>query len=241
MTQDAVQEFKVFRNQFDAQYGAALTAVVTVVTKSGTQPVQRQRLLLRPRRRAERDERLRARPSRRSTRRASADRSAGRLCMNRTHFFAAVEHLNVNTHGDRRAAGEQPVRDAGERRLRDAEPRRHADAQVDHRVDDAHALVGRYAYDNQSLGGIKKPTQDRRRPDASAPTPPTTVIHAHSLVVEDNWVLSQQQGEHAALPPAEGLPRHGAEQQRRSASAARRSAGARTASRRSTSRATPRR
>src|SRR5262245_49461736 len=35
VTQDAVQEFKVFRNQFDAQYGAALSAVVTVVTKSG--------------------------------------------------------------------------------------------------------------------------------------------------------------------------------------------------------------
>ena len=35
MTQDAVQEFKVFRNQFDAQYGAALNAVVNVVTKSG--------------------------------------------------------------------------------------------------------------------------------------------------------------------------------------------------------------
>lgn len=36
VSQDAVQEFKVFRNQFDAQYGAALAAVVTVATKSGT-------------------------------------------------------------------------------------------------------------------------------------------------------------------------------------------------------------
>ena len=35
VTQDAVQEFKVFRNQFDAQYGSALAAVVAVVTKSG--------------------------------------------------------------------------------------------------------------------------------------------------------------------------------------------------------------
>ena len=34
--QDAVQEFKVFRNQFDAEYGSALAAVVSVVTKSGT-------------------------------------------------------------------------------------------------------------------------------------------------------------------------------------------------------------
>ena len=35
MPQDAVQEFKVFRNQFEAQYGSALNAVVNVVTKSG--------------------------------------------------------------------------------------------------------------------------------------------------------------------------------------------------------------
>ncbi len=33
--QDAVQEFKVFRNQFGAEYGSALAAVVSVVTKSG--------------------------------------------------------------------------------------------------------------------------------------------------------------------------------------------------------------
>ena len=36
VSQDAVQEFKVYRNQFDAQYGAALVAVVSVATKSGT-------------------------------------------------------------------------------------------------------------------------------------------------------------------------------------------------------------
>ena len=37
--QDAVQEFKVFRSQFDAQYGHALNAVVTVATRSGTNRV----------------------------------------------------------------------------------------------------------------------------------------------------------------------------------------------------------
>ena len=47
--QEAVQEFKVFRHQFDAQYGHALNAVVTVVTRSGTNRFQRYGLLLRPR------------------------------------------------------------------------------------------------------------------------------------------------------------------------------------------------
>jgi hypothetical protein len=35
LTQEAVQEFKVFRHQFDAQYGGALGAVVSVVTRAG--------------------------------------------------------------------------------------------------------------------------------------------------------------------------------------------------------------
>src|SRR6266850_4487666 len=36
LSQDSVAEFNVFRNQWDAEYGGALTAVVNVVTKSGT-------------------------------------------------------------------------------------------------------------------------------------------------------------------------------------------------------------
>lgn len=35
MSQDAIQEFKVYRDQFDAQYGDAMNAVVTVATKAG--------------------------------------------------------------------------------------------------------------------------------------------------------------------------------------------------------------
>ena len=58
-----VQEFKVFRNQFDAQYGNALSAGGGGGLEVGHQPVARHRLLLRPRRRAERQERLRAGPS----------------------------------------------------------------------------------------------------------------------------------------------------------------------------------
>ena len=40
-TQEAVQEFKVYRNQFDAEHGGALAAVVSVVSKSGSNTVQR--------------------------------------------------------------------------------------------------------------------------------------------------------------------------------------------------------
>ena len=47
---DAVVEFKVFRNQFDAQHGKATTAVVSVVTKAGT---MRQRVRVFPQRQPE--------------------------------------------------------------------------------------------------------------------------------------------------------------------------------------------
>ena len=36
ISQDAIQEFTVFRNQFDAQYGHALNAVISATTKAGT-------------------------------------------------------------------------------------------------------------------------------------------------------------------------------------------------------------
>jgi hypothetical protein len=60
---------------------------------------------------------------------------------------------------------------------------------VDHRASNAHSLVARYAYDNQSIGGIKKPTWvvDGLRLGANSTD---DIIHAHSAVAEDNWVLS---------------------------------------------------
>ena len=39
LSQDSVAEFKVFRNQWDAEYGGALAAIVNVVSKSGTNKV----------------------------------------------------------------------------------------------------------------------------------------------------------------------------------------------------------
>ena len=42
VSQDAVQEFRVLRNQFDAEYSRAGTAVVNVVTRSGTNDLRGQ-------------------------------------------------------------------------------------------------------------------------------------------------------------------------------------------------------
>ena len=49
---DAIDEFKVHRNSYGAEFGGAAGAQVNIVTRAGHQRVPRQRLLLRPERRA---------------------------------------------------------------------------------------------------------------------------------------------------------------------------------------------
>ena len=212
VTQDAVQEFKVFRNQFDAQYGAALSAVVTVVTKSGTNQFSGSGFYF------GRDNALNAKnyfattkPPFNQTRVGGS--FGGPILKNRTHFFAAAEHLKVNATAivalpasnpfatQENGVFETPSRD-------DMLTSRSITARRS-----AHGLVGRYAYDNQSIGGIKKPTMvvDGLSLGANSTD---DIIHAHSLVVEDNWVLSSNKVNTLRVPSAEGFPRHGPEQQR---------------------------
>src|SRR5678815_5399636 len=95
--QDAIAEFKVFRNQFDAQYGKATTAVVSVVTKSGTNKMSGTGYYF------GRDKSLNARnafsvgepPPFKQTRLGYS--FGGPIALNRTHFFSAFETLIQNT------------------------------------------------------------------------------------------------------------------------------------------------
>ena len=116
MPQDAVQEFKVFRNQFDAQYGSALNAVVNVVSKSGGNAYTGTGYYF------GRDKSLNARNAKAATvppfQQYRARRHRRRT--GRAESHPLLRGLRVPGHregGHRLAAAEQPVRHPAERQL----------------------------------------------------------------------------------------------------------------------------
>ena len=181
MPQDAVQEFKVFRNQFDAQYGSALNAVVNVVTKSGTNDYNGSAYYF------GRDDALNARNAAATTvppfsQTRVGGTFGGPLQLNRTHFFGSYEYLEHRQGGDRVAASVQPVRDDAERQLPvhlDREPCQRPSRSP---LDQSQSMFVRYSFDRQYTpsGG----------PDNAASSIVDT-SKSHIIVGEHNWVLSQ--------------------------------------------------
>jgi hypothetical protein len=89
-TQEAVQEFKVYRNQFDAEYGGALAAVVSVVSKAGANNYSGSAMYF------GRDRALNAQDFFTTTKPPFSQKRAGGslggpIAQNRTQFFGAYE------------------------------------------------------------------------------------------------------------------------------------------------------
>ena len=197
MTQDAVQEFKVFRNQFDAQYGVGAQRGHERRHQVGHQQLQRHRLLLRPQpglnaRNAFATDRAR-RPTSSS---AAAARSAARSRMNKTHFFAAFEVNNVDTVNIVALPATNPFARGIQRPV--------AVGQLDTRWRTRRSITGsatqhsmfvRYAYDNQKHADAAAP------PTANSDS--TTTASRTASSAEENWVAVEQQGERPARAPPE--------------------------------------
>lgn len=181
-TQDAVQEFKVFRNQFDAEYGRALAAVVTVVTKSGTNNLSGTGFYF------GRDRELNARNAFARTKppfdqqRLGAS-AGGPVVLNRTHFFGVYEYNNVDTVRIIALPSSNPFA-ARENGVFPSGSNNHmAAAKIDHRANDAHSFFARYAYDNQEALRTSQVSSDSNNIDDFNRT--------HSLIGGDNWVMAQ--------------------------------------------------
>jgi hypothetical protein len=189
--QDAIQEFKVFRNQFDVQYGQALAAVVTVVTKSGGNQPKGSAFYF------GRDKALNA---------ISADARAlsqqppfnqvraggsfgGAIVQSKTHFFTAFEHLKINTASIVNSADANPFKSILDGVFPTYTRSDDFDGRIDHRVNDAHSMYVRYAFDDQIYAGAQRPLAVVDGMELGGTTTSDT-NRAHSVVFEENWIQS---------------------------------------------------
>lgn len=183
LSQDAVQEFKVFRNQFDAQYGNALTAVVAVVSKSGTNQLHGSGYYF------GRDDALnaknafaRVKPQYRQGRAGGS--VGGPWVRNKTFFFATYEHNDVNDVRIIALPANNPFAGVENGAFPSGRTNHLFDTKVDHRFNDKHSLFVRYAFDDQFILRNSNTTSDSRQGDDFSTT--------HSAVGEMTSILSSR-------------------------------------------------
>jgi hypothetical protein len=189
--QDAIQEFKVYRNQFDAQYGQALAAVVTVVTKSGANKPSGSAFYF------GRDKALNAiDPAARSlsqlppfSQLRGGGSLGGPIVKSRTQYFVAFEHLKTKTASITNSPVSNPFKSILDGIFPTYTRSDDFDGRIDHRVNDKHSMYVRYAFDDQIYAGAQKPLVQVDNLMLGATTTSDT-NRAHSAVFEENWIQS---------------------------------------------------
>ncbi len=180
MSQDAIQEFTVYRNQFDAQYGHALNAVISVVTKSGGDQLHGTFYYF------GRDATLNARNAYAtvtppySLLRGGATIGGPVKKNSRTHFFGSVEYLDIHSAGITALPASNPFAAQENGNYPYIQTEKIADFKVDHSFSDSNVAYIRYAYDHFTNPG-STPSNGSGTSDDS---------RAHSLVAEDNWIIT---------------------------------------------------
>ena len=181
-TQEAVQEFKVYRNQFDAEYGGALAAVVSVVSKSGSNNVSGSAMYF------GRDDSLNAQEMFTTTKPPYSQKRAGGsiggpIVANKTHYFGAFEYNGSDTVNIIALPPTNPYA-ASENGQFPANSIDHmVDGRLDHRFNDRHSFYARYAYDNQSKLRTQAVSSDSNQIDEYS--------RSNSFVANENWIVSQ--------------------------------------------------
>jgi hypothetical protein len=147
VNQDAVQEFRVLRNQYDAEYSRAGTAVVDVVTKSGTNEFHGMGSYY------GRDAALNGKNFFANTKppftsmRASGT-FGGPILKNKAHFFGAVERLQQSSVQIIALPAANPFASTWNGVYGNANDETTLDGKVDYQMNDKQALTVRYLYDN---------------------------------------------------------------------------------------------
>jgi len=182
--QDAVQEFKVFRNQFDAQYGHALNAVVTVATRSGTNQPAGTAFYF------GRDAALNARNFFASNKPPFSEYRlggsfGGPLARDRTHFFGTYERDRVDTVRLIALPSSNPFARENNGTFPATIDNQTAILRLDHRIGPTHGVALRYGLDRQeSLRAAESVSSDTSQVDIRN--------RSHSLVFEHMWTPRQR-------------------------------------------------
>jgi Carboxypeptidase regulatory-like domain len=180
MSQDAIQEFKVYRDQFDAQYGYSMNAVVTVATKTGGDQFHGTGYYF------GRDQALDAINALATTKppyslwRAGGT-FGGPVKSNNTHFFFGYEHLNINTAVVEALPPNNPFAPEENGNYPFTETETLIDARVDHRFSKSDSMWVRYAYDYHVTPTGGPPNYANNMDNFTK---------SHSLVAENDWMIS---------------------------------------------------
>ena len=163
--QDAVQEFKVYRGQFDAQYGHALNAVVTVATRSGTNQFNGRGFYF------GRDNRLNARNPLASEilpfdEQRAGGSVGGPFVRDRSHFFGSYERDNVDNVRLIALPAANPLAATENGVFPAAGDNQTIAVRLDHRLNPSQTLSVRYGSDfQQSLRSVAAVTSDSSQVD----------------------------------------------------------------------------
>jgi hypothetical protein len=180
-SQDAVQEFTVYRDQYGAQYGGAMDAVVNLATKSGTDHYHGSAYYFGQN--AALDAINYFATSQPPFKQLRAGGSiGGRIPKSKdTHFFAAYENLNTVSAAVEALPPSNPFATEENGIYPYTQTENMFDSRIDHRFGSKHSDWVRYAYDNQFIPGIGPANSGQNQASFSP---------SHSLVVEDDWTIS---------------------------------------------------
>jgi hypothetical protein len=150
VSQDAVQEFRVLRNQFDTEYSRAGTAVVNVVTRSGTNELHGQVSYF------GRDDKLNAKnafarekPPFDSTRVSTT--LGGPIEQNKAFFFGAFEYSRQNSVRIIALPASNPFASQFNGVYPNGNRSKLGHAKVDYTVNPQHSFTARYLYANDDI------------------------------------------------------------------------------------------
>jgi hypothetical protein len=188
LSQDSVAEFKVFRNQFDAEYGGALTAIVTVVSKAGTNRMSGSAYYF------GRDDALNAKNAF-ATRKPPFEQIraggsfGGPIALNRTHYFAGYEQQQTDSATITSLPATNPFAALENGAYPNFTKDKNFIFRVDHRLNSDHSVYARYAIGDWIKDEGDRPVRTVNGVQLGA-LAEIQKGRSNSLVAEEKWIVS---------------------------------------------------